>query len=171
MIGEGISHEACSLAGTLGLGKLICFYDDNGISIDGHVEGWFTDDTPARFRAYGWHVVAGVDGHDPAAIEAALAEAQGVADRPSLVCCRTVIGLGSPNKAGTHDVHGAALGAAEVAATRVTSLTARSCSSLPLRVPRRPSRASSACSRFERPMPVPLRTSDPSRWHRPAMST
>jgi transketolase len=115
---EGISHEACSLAGTLKLGKLIGFYDDNGISIDGHVEGWFTDDTPARFRAYGWHVVPAVDGHDPAALEAALAEAQGVTDRPSLICCRTVIGLGSPNKAGTHDVHGAALGAAEVAATR-----------------------------------------------------
>ena len=119
---EGISHEACSLAGTLRLAKLIAFYDDNGISIDGHVEGWFTDDTPKRFEAYGWHVIPAVDGHDTAAVEAALlaAKAQSaLADgKPTLICCRTVIGKGSPNKAGTHDVHGAALGAAEVAATR-----------------------------------------------------
>ena len=115
---EGISHEACSLAGTLGLGKLICFYDDNGISIDGEVEGWFTDDTPRRFAAYGWHVVPGVDGHDPAAVERAIAEAKAETDRPSLICCKTVIGWGSPNKAGTHGVHGAALGESEVAATR-----------------------------------------------------
>ncbi len=114
---EGVSHEACSLAGTLGLGKLICFYDDNGISIDGEVDGWFTDDTPKRFEAYGWHVVPNVDGHDAAAIEAAIQAAK--ADpRPSLICCKTVIGWGSPNKAGTHGVHGAALGEAEVAATR-----------------------------------------------------
>ncbi|MDO9637474.1 MAG: transketolase [Pseudotabrizicola sp.] len=119
---EGISHEACALAGTLRLSKLVAFYDDNGISIDGHVEGWFTDDTPKRFDAYGWHVIPNVDGHDPVAIEAALIEAkkQGVrADgKPTLICCQTVIGMGSPNKAGTHDVHGAALGAAEVQATR-----------------------------------------------------
>lgn len=116
---EGISHEACSLAGTLGLGKLICFYDDNGISIDGHVEGWFSDDTPKRFEAYGWHVVPNVNGHDQAAIEAAVRAAKGVADKPTMICCKTVIGVGSPNKAGTHDVHGAALGDAEIAATRV----------------------------------------------------
>ena len=119
---EGISHEACSLAGTLRLSKLVAFYDDNGISIDGHVEGWFTDDTPKRFEAYGWNVIPAVDGHNPAAIEAALlaAKAQGVLanGKPTLICCKTVIGMGSPNKAGTHDVHGAALGTAEVAATR-----------------------------------------------------
>jgi transketolase len=119
---EGISHEACALAGTLRLSKLVAFYDDNGISIDGHVDGWFTDDTPKRFEAYGWHVIPKVDGHDPAAIEAALVEAkkQGArADgKPTLICCKTVIGMGSPNKAGTHDVHGAALGTAEVQATR-----------------------------------------------------
>ncbi|HRH06770.1 MAG TPA: transketolase family protein, partial [Burkholderiaceae bacterium] len=119
---EGISHEACSLAGTLRLSKLIAFYDDNGISIDGHVEGWFTDDTPKRFEAYGWNVIPAVDGHNTAAIDAAIkaAKAQsGKADgKPTLICCKTVIGQGSPNKAGTHDVHGAALGAAEVAATR-----------------------------------------------------
>jgi transketolase len=115
---EGISHESCALAGTWGLGKLTAFWDDNGISIDGHVEGWFTDDTPKRFEAYGWHVVANVNGHDPAAIEAAIEAAKAVTDKPSLICCRTVIGLGSPNKAGTHDVHGAALGDAEIAATR-----------------------------------------------------
>ncbi len=114
---EGVSHEACSLAGTLKLGKLVCFYDDNGISIDGEVHGWFTDDTPRRFEAYGWHVVSDVDGHDAAAIEAAIQAAK--ADpRPSLICCKTIIGWGSPNKAGTHGVHGAALGEAEVAATR-----------------------------------------------------
>ena len=119
---EGISHEACSLAGTLRLSKLIGFYDDNGISIDGHVEGWFTDDTPKRFEAYGWHVIPSVDGHDPVAIEAALVEAKKQAalphGKPTLICCKTVIGMGSPNKAGTHDVHGAALGTAEVQATR-----------------------------------------------------
>ena len=115
---EGISHEVCSLAGTMKLGKLTAFYDDNGISIDGHVEGWFTDDTAKRFEAYGWHVVRGVDGHNPDAIKAAIEEAHNVTDKPSLLMCKTVIGFGSPNKAGTHDVHGAALGAAEVAATR-----------------------------------------------------
>jgi transketolase len=115
---EGISHEACSLAGTWGLGKLTAFWDDNGISIDGHVEGWFTDDTPKRFEAYGWHVVPNVDGHDPAALHAAIEAAKSVTDKPSLICCKTVIGLGSPNKAGTHDVHGAPLGDAEIAAAR-----------------------------------------------------
>ena len=115
---EGISHEACSLAGTLGLGKLICFYDDNGISIDGHVEGWFTDDTPKRFEAYGWHVVPDVNGHDPVAIEAAIEEAKKVNDKQTMICCKTIIGMGSPNKANTHSVHGAALGDAEIAATR-----------------------------------------------------
>ena len=115
---EGISHESCSLAGTLGLGKLICFYDDNGISIDGHVEGWFSDDTPKRFEAYGWHVVSDVNGHDPVAIEAAIAEAKQATGKPSIICCKTVIGMGSPNKAGTHAVHGAALGEEEIAASR-----------------------------------------------------
>jgi transketolase len=119
---EGISHEACSLAGTLRLSKLVAFYDDNGISIDGHVEGWFTDNTPQRFEAYGWHVIPNVDGHDPTAVEAALVEAkrQGALPqgKPTLICCKTVIGRGSPNKAGTHEVHGAALGATEVQATR-----------------------------------------------------
>jgi transketolase len=115
---EGISHEACSLAGTLGLGKLIAFYDDNGISIDGHVGGWFTDDTPARFSAYGWHVVRNVDGHDGEAVHRAIVIARAVKDRPSLICCRTVIAQGSPNKAGSHEAHGAALGDKEVAATR-----------------------------------------------------
>ena len=115
---EGISHEACSLAGTLGLSKLIVFYDDNGISIDGHVEGWFTDDTPKRFEAYGWHVVPNVDGHNFVAIETALQAAKAETSRPSLICCKTVIAEGSPNKAGTHEAHGAALGDAEVAATR-----------------------------------------------------
>ncbi len=119
---EGISHEACSLAGTLRLSRLVALYDDNGISIDGHVEGWFTDDTPKRFDAYGWHVIPNVDGHNPAAIDAAIRAAKAQADKPNgkptLICCKTVIGMGSPSKAGTHDVHGAALGAAEVAATR-----------------------------------------------------
>ncbi|MDX1370298.1 transketolase [Pseudomonas sp.] len=114
---EGISHEVCSLAGTLGLDKLIVFYDDNGISIDGEVEGWFSDDTPARFRAYGWHVIEAVDGHDAASIDAAVEEARQSA-RPSLICCRTTIGFGSPNKAGSHDCHGAPLGDDEIAATR-----------------------------------------------------
>src|SRR6202158_4036885 len=115
---EGISHEVCSLAGTLGLSKLIAVYDDNGISIDGHVEHWFTDDTPKRFEAYGWRVIPDVDGHDTAAIESALEQACDDSGRPTLVCCKTIIGQGSPNKADTHDVHGAALGAAEAAATR-----------------------------------------------------
>ncbi|WP_370873551.1 transketolase, partial [Hydrogenophaga sp.] len=119
---EGISHEACSLAGTLRLSKLVAFYDDNGISIDGHVEGWFTDDTPQRFAAYGWNVIPKVDGHDPKAVELSLIAAKEQARRadgkPTLICCQTVIGQGSPNKAGTHDVHGAALGPAEVQATR-----------------------------------------------------
>jgi transketolase len=115
---EGISHEACSLAGTLRLSKLIVIYDDNGISIDGRVEHWFTDDTPKRFEAYGWRVIRGVNGHDAAAVAAALGQACDNDGRPTLVCCKTTIGKGSPNKAGTHDVHGATLGAAEVAATR-----------------------------------------------------
>jgi transketolase len=115
---EGVSHEACSLAGTLKLGKLTCFYDDNGISIDGEVHGWFTDDTPKRFESYGWHVVRDVDGHDPAAIERAIQAAKAEPDRPSLICCKTIIGWGSPNKQGTEATHGAALGEAEVAATR-----------------------------------------------------
>ncbi len=115
---EGISHEACALAGTWGLGKLIAFWDDNGISIDGHVDGWFTDDTPKRFESYGWHVIANVDGHNPEAIDAAVVAAKAVTDKPTMICCKTVIGKGSPNKEGTHDVHGAALGADEVAATR-----------------------------------------------------
>ncbi|MBM3391584.1 MAG: transketolase [Betaproteobacteria bacterium] len=115
---EGISHEACSLAGTWGLGKLTAFWDDNGISIDGHVEGWFTDDTPKRFEAYGWQVIASVNGHDPEAIHAAIEKAKAETSRPTLICCRTRIGMGSPNKAGTHDVHGAPLGDAEIAAAR-----------------------------------------------------
>jgi transketolase len=115
---EGISHEACSLAGTLGLGKLIAFWDDNGISIDGHTEGWFTEDVPARFEAYGWHVIRGVDGHDAGAIDKAIAAAKAATGKPSLVCCKTVIGWGSPNLAGSHDCHGAPLGVDEVKATR-----------------------------------------------------
>jgi transketolase len=115
---EGISHEVCSLAGTLGLGKLIAFWDDNGISIDGHVEGWFTDDTPARFEAYGWHVIADVDGHDPEAIKSAIEQAKAVTDKPTMICCKTVIGFGSPNKSGSHDCHGAPLGHDEIAAAR-----------------------------------------------------
>ena len=116
---EGISHEACSLAGTLGLGKLCAIYDDNGISIDGETKGWYTDDTPKRFEAYGWHVVRNVDGHDVDAVDAALATAHAVTDRPTIICCKTVIGKGAPTKAGTADAHGAALGEKEVAATRV----------------------------------------------------
>jgi transketolase len=115
---EGISHEACALAGTWGLGKLIAFWDDNNISIDGHVGGWFTDDTPKRFEAYGWHVIADVNGHDPEAVDAAIHAGKKVTDKPTLICCKTIIGMGSPNKADTHDVHGAALGNDEVAATR-----------------------------------------------------
>lgn len=116
---EGISHEACSLAGTLGLGKLIAFYDDNGISIDGHVEGWFTDDTPARFEAYGWHVIRNVDGHDSEAVDRAIRVAKSMIHKPSLICCKTVIAKGAPTKAGTHDAHGAPLGDAEIAMTRI----------------------------------------------------
>jgi transketolase len=115
---EGISHEACSLAGTLGLGKLICFYDDNGISIDGAVDGWFTDDTPGRFRAYGWQVLADVDGHDAAAVQSAIEAAQANDSQPTLICCKTIIGFGSPNKQGSEATHGAPLGDAEIAATR-----------------------------------------------------
>jgi len=115
---EGISHEACSLAGTLGLGKLIGFYDHNGISIDGHTEGWFTDDTAKRFEAYHWHVVHEIDGHDPEAVKKAIIEAQSVKDKPSLIICRTVIGFGSPNKAGKEESHGSALGEEEVALAR-----------------------------------------------------
>ena len=115
---EGISHEACSLAGTLGLGKLIAFWDDNGISIDGEVEGWFTDDTPARFEAYGWQVIRGVDGHDPVEIQQAIDTARAETERPTLICTRTVIGYGAPNKQGTESVHGAPLGDDEIAAAR-----------------------------------------------------
>lgn len=115
---EGISHEACSYAGTLGLGKLIAFWDDNGISIDGDVEGWFTDDTPARFEAYGWQVVRDVDGHNANDIKQAIEQAQKETNKPTLICCKTVIGSGAPNKEGTHHVHGAPLGAEEIAATR-----------------------------------------------------
>lgn len=114
---EGVSHEACALAGTWGLGKLIAFWDDNGISIDGHIEGWYTDDTAGRFAAYGWHVQS-VDGHDSDAIQKAIDAAKKVTDKPSLICCKTIIGKGSPNKAGSHDCHGSALGEAEVAVTR-----------------------------------------------------
>ena len=119
---EGISHEVCSLAGTLRLSKLIAFWDDNGISIDGHVEGWFTDDTAKRFDAYGWNVIGPIDGHDVAAVDAAITAAKAQANdangKPSLIICKTTIGKGSPNKQGTHDVHGAALGGDEIAATR-----------------------------------------------------
>ncbi|MFS8609614.1 MAG: thiamine pyrophosphate-dependent enzyme, partial [Gammaproteobacteria bacterium] len=115
---EGVSHEACSLAGTLKLGKLIVFWDDNGISIDGKTEGWFTDDTPARFRAYGWHVIESVDGHDPDSIKAAIEAARAERERPTLICCKTTIGWGAPTKQGTAATHGAPLGEEEVAATR-----------------------------------------------------
>jgi transketolase len=115
---EGISHEACSLAGTLALGNLVVFYDDNGISIDGRVEGWFTDDTRKRFAAYGWQVVADVDGHSPEALDAAIEKAKADTSRPTLICCKTVIARGAPNKANSHDAHGAPLGEKEVAATR-----------------------------------------------------
>ncbi|MGD8926539.1 MAG: transketolase [Thioalkalispiraceae bacterium] len=115
---EGISHESCSLAGTLGLGKLIAFWDDNGISIDGHVDGWFTDNTPGRFEAYGWHVIADVDGHDPEAIKKAIDLAKAMTDKPTLICCKTTIGFGSPNKAGSHACHGAPLGEEEINLTK-----------------------------------------------------
>ncbi|MEB0011676.1 transketolase [Glaciimonas sp. Gout2] len=115
---EGISHEVSSLAGTLGLGKLICFYDDNGISIDGNVKGWFADDTPKRFAAYGWNVIAAVDGHDVEALDRAIRQAKSQSSQPTLICCKTIIGMGAPNKAGGHDVHGAPLGAVEIAAMR-----------------------------------------------------
>jgi transketolase len=117
---EGISHEACSLAGTLGLGKLICFYDDNGISIDGEVKGWFTDDTPKRFEAYGWNVIANVDGHNADAIDAAIKKAKSQSSKPTMICCKTIIGKGAPNKQGTDATHGAPLGEKEIAATRAT---------------------------------------------------
>jgi transketolase len=117
---EGISHEVCSLAGTLGLGKLIAFYDDNGISIDGHVEGWFTDNTPKRFEAYGWHVIPAIDGHNAAAIKTAIETARAETGKPTLICCKTTIGFGSPNKQGSHDSHGSPLGADEVALVRKT---------------------------------------------------
>ena len=117
---EGISHEACSLAGTLGLGKLICFYDDNGISIDGEVEGWFTDDTPGRFEAYGWHVIPAIDGHDSAAIKAAIEAGRAETSKPTMICCKTIIGKGSPNKQGKEDCHGAPLGADEIDLVRET---------------------------------------------------
>ena len=115
---EGVSHEACALAGTWGLGKLIAFWDDNGISIDGHIEGWYTDDTAKRFESYGWHVIANVDGHDSDAIDKAIQEAKKVTDKPTMICCKTIIGKGSPNKSGSHDCHGAALGEDEVALVR-----------------------------------------------------
>ena len=115
---EGISHEACSLAGTWGLSKLVAFYDDNNISIDGHVDGWFTDDTPKRFEAYGWQVIRDVQGHDPVAIEAAIQQAKANTAQPTLICCKTIIGAGAPNKQDSHDVHGAPLGAAEIEAAR-----------------------------------------------------
>jgi len=115
---EGISHEACSLAGTLGLGNLIAFWDDNGISIDGHVDGWFTDDTPKRFESYGWHVIADVDGHDPQAVAKAIEMAKAMKDEPTLICCKTTIGFGSPNKAGSHACHGAPLGQEEINLTK-----------------------------------------------------
>lgn len=115
---EGISHEACSLAGTLGLGKLIAFWDDNGISIDGHVDGWFTDDTPKRFESYGWHVIADVDGHDPQALLDAVETAKAMTDKPTMICCKTTIGFGSPNKAGSHACHGAPLGEEEINLTK-----------------------------------------------------
>src|SRR5436309_1381461 len=128
---EGISHEACSLAGTLGLGKLIAFYDDNGISIDGETRGWFTDDTPKRFEAYGWHVIAGIDGHDIEAVDHAIRAAHAINNKPSLLCCKTVIAKGAPTKAGTAEAHGAALGEKAVAATRA----ALGWSSPPFKIP------------------------------------
>ena len=107
---EGVSHETCALAGTWGLGKLIAFWDDNGISIDGHIEGWYTDDTAGRFESYGWHAIRDVDGHDPDAVDKAIKEAKKVTDKPTLICCKTIIGKGSPNKAGSHGCHGCSFG-------------------------------------------------------------
>ena len=115
---EGISHEVCSIAGTFGLGKLIVFYDDNDISIDGEVKGWFTDNTPERFESYGWHVIPHMDGHDSEAIKKAIIAAQAVTDKPTIICCKTKIGWGSPNYAGKAKTHGEALGEAEVAEVR-----------------------------------------------------
>ena len=115
---EGISHEVCSLAGTLGLGKLVVFYDDNGISIDGEVEGWFTDDTPKRFESYGWQVIPAVDGHDSDAINQAILSAKANTTQPTLICCKTIIGFGSPNKEGKEDCHGAPLGKDEIIAAK-----------------------------------------------------
>ncbi len=115
---EGISHEAAAIAGTWGLGKLVAFWDDNGISIDGHTDGWFKDDTPKRFEAYGWHVIRDVDGHDAEAVDRAIHEAKSVNDKPTMICCKTVIGYGSPNLCGSHDCHGAPLGDDEIKATR-----------------------------------------------------
>ncbi|KAG0767246.1 hypothetical protein G6F22_017680 [Rhizopus arrhizus] len=115
---EGVSHEAASLAGTWGLHKLVCFWDNNHISIDGNVEGWFTDNTPERFEAYGWNVVRDVDGHDPDSIKAGIEAALSQSDKPTLICCRTTIGFGSPNKAGKESSHGAPLGKDELEATR-----------------------------------------------------
>src|SRR5207237_738518 len=116
---EGISHEVCSLAGTLKLGKLIVFYDDNGISIDGDVQGWFTDNTPQRFEAYGWHVIPNVDGHHAENIKTAIQQAQSVKDKPTLICCKTIIAYGAPKLAGSHVTHGAPLGENEIAAARL----------------------------------------------------
>jgi len=115
---EGISHEVCSLAGTLGLGKLVAFWDNNGISIDGKVEGWFTENVPARFESYGWHVISNVNGHNPEAIADAIKEAKSVTDKPTVICCKTIIGFGSPNKSGSHDCHGAPLGDEEISEVR-----------------------------------------------------
>lgn len=115
---EGVSHEACSLAGTLGLGKLIALWDDNGISIDGPTAGWFAEDVPARYKAYGWQVITGVDGHDPAAVKKALQKARKTVDKPSLICCRTTIGKGAPTKAGNAKCHGSPLGEEEVRAAK-----------------------------------------------------
>jgi len=137
---EGVSHEACSLAGVLGLGKLIVFYDDNGISIDGEVKGWFRDDTPKRFEAYGWHVIPKVDGHNRDEIKAAIEIARTQTDRPTLICCQTIIGFGSPNMQGTEEVHGKALGDAEIAAAR----TQMGWDAAPFEIPEAVSRAWSA---------------------------
>ena len=161
---EGISHEACSLGGTLGLEKLVAFYDDNGISIDGRVEAWFSDDTPKRFEAYGWRVIRNVDGHDGAAVDAAIAEALEPCGRPTLICCKTVIGWGAPHLAGTHEVHGAPLGPAEAAATRAglgwdgpPSTSRPSCACSGTRGP--PGRARSRLGRSASPpMPRPIRS-------------